>query len=85
MQLCSRSSKFFHADLSKAFELRPTGHDYDNRGYAYAKYVEKDKAFEAIDKSLELGYASKQMIQNDTDLLSLREDARFKSFVEKAK
>jgi tetratricopeptide (TPR) repeat protein len=69
----------------KAVELRPNGHDYYNLGCAYAKSGAKDKAFEAIDKSLELGYASKQLIQNDSDLVSLREDARFKSLLERAK
>ncbi len=69
----------------KAVALKPNGHDFYNLGCAYAKYGEKEKAFAAIDKSLELGYASKQLIENDTDLVSLRNDERFKTIVEKAK
>ncbi|HTQ63804.1 MAG TPA: tetratricopeptide repeat protein [Puia sp.] len=69
----------------KAVALRPNGHDFYNLGCAYAKCGEKEKAFAAIEKSLELGYASKQLIENDTDFASLRNDERFKALVEKAK
>ena len=75
------AAKFYE----KAVALRPNGHDFYNLGCAYAKYGDKEKAFAAIEKSLELGYASKQQIENDTDFASLRNDEKFKVLVEKAK
>jgi len=69
----------------KAVALQPNGHDYYNLGCAYAKYGDKDRAFAALDKSLEYGYASKQLYENDTDLISLRSDERFKALLKKIK
>lgn len=69
----------------KAVALQPTGFDYYNLGCAYAKYGDKDKAFSALNKSAEYGYGSKQQLENDNDLASLRTDDRYKQLLAKVK
>ena len=69
----------------KAVALLPNGFDFYNLACAYAKYGEKDQAFTALAKSLELGYGSKQQIESDNDFTSLRTDDRYKQLLEKIK
>ena len=45
---------------------------------------EKEKAFENLNKALRNGYGSKQLLENDADLNSIRADPRFKTLLEKA-
>lgn len=75
------AAKYYEQALSQ----RPNGHDFYNLACAYAKYGEKDKAFVALQKSLDLEYPSKALIENDSDLTSLRNEDRFKKLLEKAK
>ena len=69
----------------KAIAQRPNGFDFYNLACAYAKYGDKDKAFDALNKSLEYGYGSKQQIENDNDFTSIRTDNRYKQLIEKIK
>ena len=69
----------------KAIAKRPNGFDFYNLACAYAKYGDKDKAFDALNKSLEYGYGSKQQIENDNDFTSIRTDNRYKQLIEKIK
>jgi tetratricopeptide (TPR) repeat protein len=52
---------------------------------AYARMGERDKAFEWLKKAVGAGFIARQQIQllnSDTDLASLREDARFKEVMD---
>jgi tetratricopeptide (TPR) repeat protein len=75
------AAKFYQ----KAVEMQPNAHDFYNLACAYAKYGEKELAFAALNRSFEYGYGSKQLIENDTDLTSLRSDSRFAELLTKVK
>jgi Tfp pilus assembly protein PilF len=66
-----------------AVTLKPNGRDFYNLCCAYAKYGEKDRAFAALEKAIELRYPSKELLETDTDLVSIRSDQRFKELVKK--
>jgi len=66
-----------------ALAIQPDAIDYYNLACSYALANEKEQAFENLNKSLDNGFTSKQQIENDTDLISLREDKRFKMLIEK--
>jgi len=65
--------------------MRPGGLDYYNLGCAYSKSNNPDKAFAALEKSIEYGYDSRSQFENDSDLLPLKADGRFKALLEKTK
>ena len=67
----------------KAIALQPNGHDYYNLACAYAKSNEREKALNALAKSIAMGNTSKSQIDNDTDFDSIRSDERFKKLLEK--
>jgi len=69
----------------KAVNLQPNGHDFYNLACAYAKYGEKDRAFAALNKSLEYGYTSKHQIENDADFTLIKSDERFKQLLSSLK
>jgi len=52
-----------------------------NAGASYAKLNNKDKAFEWITKALNSGFGQIATLTTDSDLASLREDARFKELL----
>lgn len=68
-----------------AVSMRPGGLDYYNLGCAYSKSNNPDKAFVALEKSIEYGYHSRSQFENDPDLFPLKSDARFKALLEKTK
>ena len=68
-----------------AVSMRPGGLDYYNLGCAYSKSNNPDKAFAALEKSIEYGYDSRSQFENDSDLLPLKADGRFKTLLEKTK
>jgi tetratricopeptide (TPR) repeat protein len=49
-----------------------------NLACAYARLNNKDKAFEWLNKAVKAGFLQTAQLNSDTDLASLREDARFK-------
>jgi tetratricopeptide (TPR) repeat protein len=75
----SASAKYYEL----AVALEPNAVDIYNMACSYALANEKEKAFESLFKSLEKGFTSKQQIENDTDLESLRTDTRFKLLLDK--
>jgi tetratricopeptide (TPR) repeat protein len=66
-----------------AIEARPF--TYYLIGVCNAQINEKDKAFEALNKAADLGYNKKSDFENDADLTSLKQDARWKLLLEKLK
>lgn len=52
-----------------------------NLGCSYALTNCPDEAFEALAKSIDLGYGDYDWMKSDTDLLSLHEDPRFESLL----
>lgn len=59
--------------------------DYYNLACGYAIINETDKAFAALEKSVQMGYNSKQQFENDPDLNSLRSDKRYLDLMGKLK
>ncbi len=66
-----------------AMEVRPFTHYLI--GLCYGQLNEIDKAFEALNKAVELGYNKKSDYETDADLASLKQDARWKELLEKLK
>jgi tetratricopeptide (TPR) repeat protein len=52
-----------------------------NLACSYARLEDKDKAFDWLNKSISSGFIGSTQLQNDKDLASLRDDARFKEAV----
>ena len=52
-----------------------------NAGASYAKLNNKDKAFEWLTKAVNSGFGQIAKLNTDSDLASLREDARFKELL----
>jgi hypothetical protein len=51
---------------------------YYNLACSYALANDSDGAFRFLDKALAFGYNSKPQYENDTDLVSIRNDKRWK-------
>jgi hypothetical protein len=58
---------------------------YYNLACSYALANNSDVAFKFLDKALAFGYNSKQQYENDTDLVSIRNDKRWKELTAKLK
>lgn len=56
-----------------------------NQACGYAKKSDKDKAFASLDKALALGFDEFNLLTEDPDLQSLRDDERFGKLKEKSK
>jgi hypothetical protein len=64
-------------------DRRTVGVMYYNLACSYALANEIDGAFKFLDKALEFGYNSKPQYENDTDLVSIRNDIRWKELTAK--
>ena len=73
--------KFFE----KLVEADPAGVNFYNLACGYAKLNEKEKAFDNLNKAIDKGFNSKQQYESDTDLESLKGDARFAELVKRLK
>ena len=71
--------------MKKALALEPSVGDHHNLACAYALLNDREKAFDTLNKSIEMGFDSKEQLEKDTDLESLRSDSRWKAVVEKLK
>lgn len=69
--------------LEKAVSLQPNGGNYYNLACGYALSGQKDQAFDALEKAIENGFRGKGQYEGDTDLDSLKADARWKVLLEK--
>lgn len=70
--------------LNRALELRRWPPDTSYlMAVAYALKKDKDLAFEWLDKAIKLGLSSRDRLKNDARLSNIRDDSRFKSFVER--
>ena len=83
--LLTRSGRYqegLEVDLRLA-ALRPTDpYVHYNLACSYAMLGDKEKAFEQLEKSVNLGYDDREFLLTDTDLTSLREDPRFRRILE---
>jgi len=52
-----------------------------NLGCSFALTEQKDEAFEALTRSVELGYTDYDWMKQDSDLESLRDDPRYESLL----
>lgn len=66
-----------------AIAIQPRALDYYNLACAYAKYNEKTKALDALEKAVQSGYNSKAQYEGDPDLNSIRGESRYKAVLEK--
>jgi tetratricopeptide (TPR) repeat protein len=73
--------KFFE----KLTHMNPVATDYYNLACGYAMINEKDKAFNALNKSIDMGMTSKAQFENDSDLISLRGDKRYEEILTRLK
>jgi hypothetical protein len=72
--------------FEKAIEAgTPRSFDYYNLGCGYAILEEKEKAFEALEKAVSMGYNSRNQYVNDPDLNPLRSDPRYDQLLTKLK
>jgi tetratricopeptide (TPR) repeat protein len=55
-----------------------------NLARAYARLNDKSKAFESLQKAMQVGYSQTQKLETETDLAGLRDDPRFKPLVAQA-
>lgn len=62
-----------------AVKEEPNGVDFYNMACSYALDNNPDKAFESLNKAVDWGYFQKSQYENDTDLLSLKNDPRWKT------
>ncbi len=69
--------------FEKAMTLHASPSPYFSRGCAYAKMGQKDKAFLALNKAVELGMGVRKEYEDNPDLASLMNDERWKMLMEK--
>lgn len=65
----------------KAIAIGEDGFDYYYMARAYAKANDKHNAIRALNRSLKIGYGSKQQIDNDRDFDLIRNEEGFKQLV----
>ena len=53
-----------------------------NVACVFAQLDEKDKAIDALEKAVSMGFGYRAWIENDTDLNNLREQERFKTLLQ---
>lgn len=84
MLLCSiNKNKEGTRCYEKAVQLQPNAGNYYNLACGYALCGQQDQAFDALNKAIENGFKGKEQFENDTDLDSLKADARWKVLLEK--
>ena len=71
------------AYFKKAMQLHSSPYPYFNRGCAYARRGEKDKAFAALNKAVELGINVRKNYEDSKDLVGLKNDRRWRTLMEK--
>jgi tetratricopeptide (TPR) repeat protein len=69
----------------EGLKLQATGGDYYNQACSYALAGEKEKAFESLEQAAAHGFNKKHQFENDTDLASLKADAKWNILLEKLK
>lgn len=70
----------YHQLATKSEQLAPIA-TY-NIACVYSLKKEKNKAFKALNKAVELGFGSADQLENDTDMDNLRSDPRFKKLID---
>jgi len=65
--------------LVKALPKNPVVHY--NLACSYSLLGEKEKAFEALEKAVELGFADYELMSKDEDLQNIRGDRRFRGLL----
>ncbi|MGZ8549750.1 MAG: TPR end-of-group domain-containing protein, partial [Chitinophagaceae bacterium] len=71
--------------FEKAMSLHSHGVFWYNRACGYSQLGHKDKAFEALDKAVNLGYNERKNYETDPDLVPLKSDARWNGLMDKLK
>jgi tetratricopeptide (TPR) repeat protein len=64
--------------FEKAMVIHASPYPYFNRGCAYAKIGQNDRAFVALNKAVELGINVRNEYENNIDLEKLKDDPRWK-------
>ena len=67
-------------------KLQPeNAQNWYNLGCSYALVGERAKAFEALNRAVDLGYSDVEWMRKDADLASLKDDPAFETLVARAK
>jgi Tol biopolymer transport system component len=69
--------------FEKAMTLHASPSPYYSRGCVYAKMGQKDKAFVALNRAVDLGMRVRKEYEDNPDLTKLRDDVRWKMLMEK--
>ena len=69
--------------FEKAMAIHASAFPYFNRGRAYAKIGQKDQAFAALNRAVELGIKVRKEYEDNIDLIKLKSDPRWKILTEK--
>jgi Tol biopolymer transport system component len=69
--------------FEKAMAIHASPGPYFNRGCAYAKMGEIDKAFVALNKAVDFGIGVRKEYEDNADLAILKKDPRWKGLMEK--
>ena len=79
--------KFQSSDeyFEMAMKISAGSYPYYNRARAYAQLGEKDKAFEVLKTALDFGNNTREEVENDPQLQSLKSDVRWKALTESLK
>jgi len=81
-----RSANYEEAGIAfeNAFKIGdPNKEDFYNASCSWALAGNKDKAFDYLNKSIDAGWLQPEHLQIDPDLLTLRDDRRWESMIEK--
>jgi tetratricopeptide (TPR) repeat protein len=79
MQKFETSDAYFE----KAMMIHASSFPYYRRGRAYAKIDQKDRAFTALNKAVDLGNNARREYENNPDLTGLKNDSRWQTLMEK--
>jgi len=73
-------------EFEKVLKIQPQNEiAYYNLACAYALKGDKERALEALERSVESGFEDPEHIEKDDDLASLRGEPRFQALVQKLK
>jgi Tol biopolymer transport system component len=81
MGMFQKSDKYF----TKAMTVHSNMYDFFRRARTYALVGEKDKTIELLQKAIDLGYTSREDIENDKSFALLKSDARWKKLLSELK
>ncbi|MBC7947543.1 MAG: PD40 domain-containing protein [Chitinophagaceae bacterium] len=78
MKRFKESDEYFE----KAMAINANRFEFQRRARRYALIGEKDRAFQSLNQAVRLGATSRKEFETDADLVALRDDERWKAFLD---